>query len=159
MYLELKLIFYRSDAQATAGAVADRIDKTVDYTTSAGDGFVEYPAENRWEQELWVRVENTTFTSACFDTKLVGKLIINKLPELLTTTIDFNQCNTGTFNLSQMEEKISINYLNETFTFEDALGNPISNNYTIPTLTETVYANISTNPSVGTSCLQPLESQ
>jgi gliding motility-associated-like protein len=54
-----------------------------------------------------------------------------------------------------MEEKISINYLNETFTFEDALGNTISNNYTIPTLTETVYANISINPSVGSNCLAP----
>ena len=91
--------FYRSDAAATAGAVADRIDKSTDYTTSAGDGFTFNTAENRWEQELWVRVENTTFTSACSDTKLVGRLIINKLPELTTNYLELEQENT-VFNLN-----------------------------------------------------------
>ena len=58
-------------------------------------------AENRWEQELWVRVENTTFTTACFDTKLVGKLIINKLPELTTNYLELEQDNT-VFNLNNL---------------------------------------------------------
>ena len=123
--------FYRSDAAATAGAVADRIDKTVDYTTSAGDGFIFNTAENRWEQELWVRVENTTFTTACFDTKLVGKLIINKLPELTTNYLELEQDNT-VFNLNNLRADLSANFASETFEFYDSSGTLITNpdNYT-----------------------------
>ena len=61
--------------------------------------------ENRWEQELWVRVENTTVstTPLCFDTKKVATLYINKLPELLRSFVPFNQCNLGIFNLTTKE--------------------------------------------------------
>ena len=77
MSLEQKLTFLEADADATAGvSTTDRIDKTVDYTTSAGHGFTLNTAENRWEQELWVRVENTTLGTACFDTKQVGNIIL-----------------------------------------------------------------------------------
>ena len=152
-----EITFYRSDAQATVGAVADRIDKTVDYTTSAGDGFVEY--SDRWEQELWVRVENTTFTSACFDTKLVGKLIINKLPELKVLSYGFNQCNNPLFNLTTLEDDLANSHGSLSFNWKDSNGNPIANpiQYQIPggSLTETVTVEIETNPSIGSSCISP----
>ena len=150
--------FFRSDAKATAGT--NVIDKTVDYTTKiADDGFTFNTTENRWEQEIWVRVENTTLAAACFDTKQVARLIINKKPVLFRTEVDVNQCNLGVFNLTDQEDNFSSNYANETFEYYDSSGNIITNptNYTIPTLvnlglTEIVTAKISTQPSLGTGC-------
>ena len=40
--------FYRSDADTTAGVATTVIDKTADYTTSAGNGFTLNATENRW---------------------------------------------------------------------------------------------------------------
>jgi gliding motility-associated-like protein len=152
-----EITFYRSDAAATAGAVADRIDKTVDYTTSAGDGFVEY--SDRWEQELWVRVENTTFSSACFDTKLVRKLIVNKLPKLRRLTLPFDQCNNPIFNLTNRENVLAFSHGSLTFNWKDSNGSSILNSkqYQIPggALTETITVEIETNPTVGNACPSP----
>ncbi len=91
--------FFRSDADATAGVATTVIDKTTDYTTSAGQGFTENTTENRWEQELWVRVENTTLGTACFDTQQVATLYINKLPELNLTQIRYSQQNIHLYNV------------------------------------------------------------
>ena len=151
--------FFRSDAKATAGT--NVIDKTVDYTTKiADDGFTFNAAENRWEQEIWVRVENTTLAAACFDTKQVAILYINKLPELLTATVDVNQCDVGIFNLTDQEDNLSSNYADESFEYYDSSGNIINNpaNYTIPSfvnlgLTETITVIISTIPSLGIACV------
>ena len=112
-----EISFFRSDADATAGVSTTVIDKTADYTTSTGNGFTLNNTENRWEQELWVRVENTTLSATCFDTKQVATLYINKLPELLTATVDVNQCDVGIFNLTDQEDNLSSNYSDEVFEY------------------------------------------
>ena len=147
--------FYRSDADATAGVATTVIDKTADYTTSAGNGFTENAAENRWEQEIWVRVENTTFATPCFDIKQVATLYINKLPELLTATVDFNQCDLGIFNLTDQEDNLSSNYADEVFEYYDSTGTLIADpaNYTAAGLNEIITVTINTTPSIGTACI------
>ena len=147
--------FFRSDAEATAGT-ANVIDKTIDYTTNAtDDGFTFNTTENRWEQEIWVRVENTTLAAACFDTKQVAILYINKLPELLTATVDVNQCDVGIFNLRDQEDNLSSNYADESFEYYDSVGNLITDpaNYTAAGLNETITVIISTTPSLGIACV------
>ena len=131
------------------------IDKTVDYTTSAGQGFTPNATENRWEQELWVRVENTTLGTACFDTQQVATLYINKLPELLTATVDVNQCDVGIFNLTDQEDNLSLNYADEVFEYYDSTGTLITDpaNYTAAGLNEIVTVTINTTPSIGTACI------
>ena len=152
--------FYRSDADATAGVSTAVIDKTADYTTSAGNGFSENISENRWEQELWVRVENTTFATPCFDIKQVATLYINKLPELLTATVDVNQCDVGIFNLTDQEDNFSSNYADEIFEYYDSSGtliDPINGldpaNYTAAGLNEIITVTINTTPSIGAACV------
>ena len=152
--------FFRSDADATAGVSTTAIDKTLDYTTSAGQGFTFNATENRWEQELWVRVENTTLGTACFDTQQVATLYINKLPELLTATVDVNQCDVGIFNLTDQEDNLSLNYADEVFEYYDSTGALITDptNYEIPSsvnlgLTEAITVTVSTTPSIGTACI------
>ena len=147
--------FYRSDADATAGVATTVIDKTADYTTSAGNGFTENAAENRWEQEIWVRVENTTFATPCFDIKQVATLYINKLPELLIATVDFNQCDLGIFNLTDQEDNLSSNYADEVFEYYDSTGTLIADpaNYTAAGLNEIITVTINTTPSIGTACI------
>ena len=109
-----------------AGVSTTAIDKTLDYTTSAGQGFTFNTTENRWEQELWVRVENTTLGTACFATQQVATLYINKLPELLTATVDVNQCDVGIFNLTDQEDNLSLNYADEVFEYYDSTGTLIT---------------------------------
>ena len=126
--------------------------------------------ENRWEQELWVRVENTTVstTPLCFDTKQVATLYINKLPELKPNTdpryspteYPFIQCNDGIFNLKTKETGISSNYANEEFEYYDSSGDKITDptNYEIPALVnrglnEIINVTIKTKPSLGTACV------
>jgi gliding motility-associated-like protein len=160
--------FYRSDADATAGVSTTAIDKTADYTTSAGQGFDLNATENRWEQQIWVRVENTTLGRACFDTQQVATLYINKLPELKPnpdpkygpTEYPFIQCNDGIFNLTTKEKGISSNYANEEFEYYDSSGNRITDptNYEIPALVnrglnEIINVTIKTKPSLGTACV------
>ena len=147
--------FFRSDADATAGVSTTAIDKTADYTTSAGQGFTFNTAENRWEQELWVRVENTTLGTACFDTQQVATLYINKLPELLTPTVDVNQCDVGVFNLTDQEDNFSSNYADEVFEYYDSTGTLITDpaNYTAAGLNEIITVTINTTPSLGTACV------
>ena len=147
--------FYRSDVDATAGVATTVIDKTADYTTSAGNGFTFNTAENRWEQQIWVRVENTTFATPCFDIKQVATLYINKLPELLTATVDFNQCDLGIFNLTDQEDNLSSNYADEVFEYYDSTGTLIADpaNYTAAGLNEIITVTINTTPSIGTACI------
>ena len=147
--------FYRSDADATAGVSTTVIDKTTDYITSAGNGFTFNTTENRWEQELWVRVENTTFATPCFDIKQVATLYINKLPELLSAIVDVNQCDVGIFNLTDQEDNLSSNYADEVFEYYDSTGTLITDpaNYTAAGLNETITVTISTTPSLGTACI------
>ena len=147
--------FFRSDADATAGVSTTAIDKTVDYTTSAGQGFTFNATENRWEQELWVRVENTTLGTACFDTQQVATLYINKLPELLTPTVDVNQCDVGVFNLTDQEDNFSSNYADEVFEYYDSTGTLIIDpaNYAAAGLNEIITVTINTTPSLGTACV------
>ena len=149
--------FFRSDADALAGVSTTAIDKTVDYTTSAGQGFTFNTTENRWEQELWVRVENTTVstTPLCFDTKKVATLYINKLPLLLRSFVPFNQCNLGIFNLETKEKELSSNYANEIFEYYDSTGTLITDpdNYTAAGLNEIITVTIKTMPSIGTACI------
>ena len=149
--------FFRSDADAQAGVSTTAIDKTVDYTTSAGQGFTFNTTENRWEQELWIRVENTTVstTPLCFDTKKVATLYINKLPELLRSFVPFNQCNLGIFNLTTKEKELSSNYADEVFEYYDSTGTLITDpaNYTAAGLNEIITVTINTTPSIGTACI------
>ena len=149
--------FFRSDADAQAGVSTTAIDKTVDYTTSAGQGFTFNTTENRWEQELWIRVENTTVstTPLCFDTKKVATLYINKLPELLRSFVPFNQCNLGIFNLTTKERELSSNYADEVFEYYDSTGTLITDpaNYTAAGLNEIITVTINTTPSIGTACI------
>ena len=149
--------FFRSDADAQAGVSTTAIDKTVDYTTSAGQGFELNTTENRWEQELWIRVENTTVstTPLCFDTKKVATLYINKLPELLRSFVPFNQCNLGIFNLTTKERELSSNYADEVFEYYDSTGTLITDpaNYTAAGLNEIITVTINTTPSIGTACI------
>ncbi len=152
------ITFFRSDADATANI--NVIDPSVDFVTDpAKNGFSLNTTENRWEQEIWVRTENTNLSTPCVDTKQVARLIINKKPVLFRTEVDVNQCNLGVFNLTDQEDNFSSNYANETFEYLDSSGNIITDptNYTIPSLvnlglTETVTAKISTQPSLGTGC-------
>ena len=152
--------FFRSDAQAKTGLAANVIDKTVDYTTGTGTGFTFNTTENRWEQELWVRVENTTFASPCFDVKQVATLYINKLAELLTLTVDVNQCDVGVFNLTDQEDNFSSNYAGEIFEYYDSAGDLITDpaNYTATGLNETITVTVSTNPSIGAACVNTASS-
>ena len=80
-------------------------------------------SENRWEQEIWVRVENTTTfaTRRVLTLKQVAILYINKLPELLTATVDVNQCDVGIFNLTDQEDNLSSNYADEDFEYYDSV--------------------------------------
>ena len=84
--------------------------------------------ENRWEQELWIRVENTTVstTPLCFDTKKVATLYINKLPELINNSLPFEQCNNTVFDLVALQPSLSINAATETFEFFDSSGTLIA---------------------------------
>ena len=155
------ITFYGSDADATAGSNA--IDVTLAYTTDDTDpGFSFNTAEDRWEQEVWVRVENTTLTAACVETQQVGRFIINKLPELKVTSYEFNQCNNSIFNLTTLENDLAVSHGSLTFNWFDSNANPITNpiQYQISNLTnfglfETVTVEISTNPTLGSVCISP----
>jgi len=105
-------------------------------------------------------VENTTLGTACFDTQQVATLYINKLPELLTPTVDVTQCDVGIFNLTDQEDNFSSNYADEVFEYYDSTGtliDPINGldptNYTAAGLNEIITVTINTTPSLGTACV------
>ena len=152
------ITFYKSSADATAGAAANAINTTVAYTTDPNDpGNTFNTAEDRWEQEIWVRVENPTLTTPCVDTQLVGRFIINKLPELKVTSYAVKQCDDPLFNLTTLESDLAVSHGSLTFEWFDSNGNAIPNpiQYEIPNraLQETITVEISTNPTLGSSCV------
>ena len=152
------ITFYKSSADATAGAAANAINTTVAYTTDPNDsGNTFNTAEDRWEQEIWVRVENPTLTTPCVDTQLVGRFIINKLPELKVTSYAVKQCDDPLFNLTTLESDLAVSHGSLTFEWFDSNGNTIPNptQYEIPNraLQETITVEISTNPTLGSSCV------
>ena len=75
-------------------------------------------------------------------------LVVAPLPILLNNPVDLVQCDVDTdgfaiFNLTEAEELISLDFENETFTYFDAMGNPIADpiaymNATVSTETITV---------------------
>ena len=152
------ITFYKSSADATAGAAANAINTTVAYTTDPNDpGNTFNTAEDRWEQEIWVRVENPTLTTPCVDTQLVGRFIINKLPELKVTSYAVKQCDDPLFDLTTLESDLAVSHGSLTFEWFDSNGNAIPNpiQYEIPNraLQETITVEISTNPTLGSSCV------
>jgi gliding motility-associated-like protein len=107
-------------------------------------------------QTIFVRVENIDH-AACYDTTSFD-LIVHPLPVITSSPVSLEQCDDdidgfAPFNLSQANQLISNDYLNETFTYyvsqADAWAeiNAISNSsaYINPTQpTSTVWANITT---------------
>ena len=87
--------------------------------------------------------------------KQVATLYINKLPELLTATVDVNQCDIGIFNLTDQEDNLSSNYADEVFEYYDSTGTLIADpaNYTAAGLNEIITVTINTTPSIGTACI------
>jgi gliding motility-associated-like protein len=90
----------------------------------------------------------------------VATLYINKLPELLTPTVDVNQCDVGIFNLTDQEDNLSSNYANEEFEYYDSTGiliDPINGldptNYAANGQNEIITVTIKTKPSLGTACI------
>ncbi|WP_405250631.1 hypothetical protein [Dokdonia sp. Asnod3-C12] len=77
---------------------------------------------------IFARVENTAFTG-CFSITSIN-LRVNALP-VLTTPVTLRQCDDDTngvttLNLTQSQSELSTNSANETFTYVDASGTPIT---------------------------------
>ncbi len=75
-----EFVFYPSEDDA-AYQTAEEIDKTKDFTTYVNDGFSFNPALNRWEQEIWVYIKNTSLTliqTSCVGLDHVATLYIEK---------------------------------------------------------------------------------
>jgi gliding motility-associated-like protein len=92
-------------------------------------------------QEIFVRLENTL--TNCYDTTTFN-LIVNPLP-VVTPLVELFQCDDDTdgfteFNLTESNELISTNYLNETFTYHTSLLDAENGLNAIPN--ETTFLNI-----------------
>ncbi len=79
------------------------------YTTQATDGG---------EKEIFVRIEDPNTGCVRYDNSF--KVIVNKLPTSLISTIEVEQCETDgqiKYNLNSLVDVYSANYANETFEF------------------------------------------
>jgi len=75
-----EFVFYPSEDDA-AYQTDKEIDKTTDFTTYLNDGFSFNATLNRWEQEIWVYVKNTSLTliqTSCVGLDHVATLYIEK---------------------------------------------------------------------------------
>ena len=73
--------FYRSQIDALTSS--DKIDTTVDFATDPSkNGFTFNAAENRWEQQIWVYVEDsvTTAIATCYGLYQIATLYVEKRP-------------------------------------------------------------------------------
>jgi len=97
--------FYYDQAAADVGAVGTDITTSIQNTTNP--------------QTIFARLENKS-NSDCFDTTNF-QLIVNPLP-VVNSEVTLKQCDTDTdgitdFNLTQANQLISSNFVNETFTY------------------------------------------
>ena len=74
--------FYRSQNDALTSS--NKIDTTVDFATDeqTNDGFTFNTAENRWEQQIWVYIEDsvTTAISTCYGLYQIATVYVEKRP-------------------------------------------------------------------------------
>ncbi|AOW21514.1 T9SS type B sorting domain-containing protein [Urechidicola croceus] len=87
-------------------------------------------------ETIYVNVTNTSHSNNSCDSKTSFNLVVNALPTI-TPTVELKQCdddNNGfsLFNLEEVIDKISANYLNETITFHETLALAESGNSPIP---------------------------
>jgi gliding motility-associated-like protein len=97
--------FYYNQAAADAGAVGTDITNSIQNSTNP--------------QNIFARLENK-LNNDCFDTTSF-QLIVNPLP-VVNSEVTLKQCDTDTdgitdFNLTQANQLISSNFVNETFTY------------------------------------------
>ena len=116
------------------------------YTTQATDSG---------EKEIFVRIEDTNTGCVRFDNSF--KVIVDKLPTSLISTIEVEQCETDgqiKYNLNSLVDIYSANYANETFEFylDATLTKPVIDyeNFVVPIglSTQDVYIKIIDNNSL-----------
>ncbi|MFL2603212.1 MAG: T9SS type B sorting domain-containing protein, partial [Flavobacteriaceae bacterium] len=81
--------FYRSENDALTSF--NKIDTTVDFTTDeqTNAGFTFNTAENRWEQQIWVYVEDsvTSAISTCYGLYHIATVYVEKRPVFYDVTM------------------------------------------------------------------------
>jgi gliding motility-associated-like protein len=109
------------DAKDDFGAITS-------YTTQATDGG---------EKEIFVRIKDPNTGCVRYDNSF--KVIVDKLPTALISTIEVEQCETDgqiKYNLNSLVDLYSANYANETFEFylDANLTNPVIDyeNFVVP---------------------------
>jgi hypothetical protein len=121
------------DAKDDFGAITS-------YTTQATDGG---------EKEIFVRIKDPNTGCVRYDNSF--KVIVDKLPTALISTIEVEQCETDgqiKYNLNSLVDLYSANYANETFEFylDANLTNPVIDyeNFVVPIgiTTQDVYIKI-----------------
>jgi len=125
---EFEVKFYYTQPEADAGVVGTDIMTPIQNTSNP--------------QSIVARIENRLNTN-CYDT-ITFNLIVFELPVVLPL-IELFQCDDDTdgfteFNLTESNELISTNYLNETFTYHISLPDAENGFNAIPN--ETTYLNI-----------------
>jgi gliding motility-associated-like protein len=128
---DFEVKFYYTQAEADAGLAGTEITTPIQNTINP--------------QPIVARIENRLNTS-CYDTTTFN-LIVFELPEVLPL-VELFQCDDDTdgfteFNLTEANELISTNYLNETFTYHTLITD--AENGLNAILNETIYLN--TDPS------------
>ena len=116
------------------------------YTTLPTDGG---------EKEIFVRIKNTLTGCVRYDNSF--KIIVDKLPTPLISTIEIEQCESDgqiKYNLNTLVDRYSANAANETFEFylDAALTNPVvdAETFVVPvgTSSQNVYIKIIDNNSL-----------
>ncbi|MAS68836.1 MAG: hypothetical protein CMC43_05850 [Flavobacteriaceae bacterium] len=109
------------DAKDDFGAITS-------YTTQATDGA---------EKEIFVRIKDPNTGCVRYDNSF--RVIVDKLPTALISTIEVEQCETDgqiKYNLNSLVDLYSANYANETFEFylDATLTNPVIDyeNFVVP---------------------------
>jgi gliding motility-associated-like protein len=127
------------DAKDDFGAITS-------YTTQATDGA---------EKEIFVRIKDPNTGCVRYDNSF--KVIVDKLPTALISTIEVEQCETDgqiKYNLNSLVDIYSANYANETFEFylDATLTKPVIDyeNFVVPIglSTQDVYIKIIDNNSL-----------
>jgi gliding motility-associated-like protein len=125
---DFEVKFYYTQVEADAGLAGTEITTPIQNTINP--------------QPIVVRIENRLNTS-CYDTTTFN-LVVFELPEVLPL-VELFQCDDDTdgfteFNLTESNQLISTNYLNETFTYHTLL--PDAEDGLNAILNETTYVNI-----------------
>lgn len=115
--------YYISYHKTLNGAETDRYTDVIDKNMA-------YRNETTESQTVYVRVENILNT-ACTDTSVSFKLMVNSLP-VISSPVTLKQCDDDTdafayFNLEEVQQKISDDYVNESFSFYETLYNAQNN--------------------------------